>query len=239
MELYLIRHGESFNNALEDVTQRVCDPPLTEKGQAQAQRVGKHLKEASADPEQMTPAGAFQNRSGYRITRIFCSAMLRTMQTAAPIGKALGIHPEVCIDIHEQGGIWLDHDDGRGPVGYPGLTRAEAGAQFPNYILPRGMTEAGWWNRPQEIEAEWLDRAARVAVRLRERFAGTDERIAMVSHGGFGNHLIQALVNGGKVDGIYFAHQNTSISRLDFHGNGHIVVVYTNRLEHLPVELVT
>ncbi len=239
MEFYLIRHGESFNNALEDVTQRVCDPPLAETGEAQAALVAEHLKEASAEPEQVNLAGAFQNRSGYGITRIFCSAMLRTMQTTAPIAKALGIRPEVWIDVHEQGGIWLDHDDGRGPVGYPGLTRREAEAQFPDYFLPEGITEAGWWNRPQETEAEWLDRADRVAAELRERFAGTDERIAMVSHGGFGNYLIQALFDNGRMEGAFFGHQNTAISRMDFYEDGRMVVRYTNRVGHLPVELVT
>ena len=32
MDLFLIRHGESTNNALADVSQRVADPELTAKG---------------------------------------------------------------------------------------------------------------------------------------------------------------------------------------------------------------
>jgi broad specificity phosphatase PhoE len=43
MELFLIRHGESTNNALEDWTQRVEDPLLTERGERQAERTAAHL----------------------------------------------------------------------------------------------------------------------------------------------------------------------------------------------------
>ena len=39
MDLFLIRHGESTNNALADVSQRVADPELTAKGRVQAERV--------------------------------------------------------------------------------------------------------------------------------------------------------------------------------------------------------
>ena len=40
MDLFLIRHGESANNALTDISQRVADPELTAKGREQAERVG-------------------------------------------------------------------------------------------------------------------------------------------------------------------------------------------------------
>ncbi|HCL26821.1 MAG TPA: hypothetical protein DIC52_00100, partial [Candidatus Latescibacteria bacterium] len=36
MHIFFIRHGESFNNALTDTSLRVADPPLTERGRAQA-----------------------------------------------------------------------------------------------------------------------------------------------------------------------------------------------------------
>ena len=238
MELYIIRHGQSLNNSLDDSSRRVCDPPLTKAGEAQAERVAEHLKTASAFSGKRQPEGA-QHPPGYGITRIFCSAHLRAMQTAAPIADALGIHPEVWIDIHEEWGIWLDHGDGRGPVGLPGMARSEITARFPNYVLPDAISEEGWWNRPPESPDEWTVRAARVAQELRDRFAATEERIALVTHGGFTNDLLHAILNGGPIEGVYFSHRNTAISRLDYQDGGEVQVVYLNRMEHLPLELVT
>ena len=43
MDLFLIRHGESFNNALEDASLRVADPELTDKGTAQIARVAEFV----------------------------------------------------------------------------------------------------------------------------------------------------------------------------------------------------
>ena len=239
MELYFIRHGESFNNAQDDSTRRVCDPPLTVRGREQARLVAAHLRELGPANEDENPALDYQNRCGYGIGRIYCSAMLRTMETAAPIAEALEIRPEVWLDLHEQYGIWQDKGDGRGPVGYPGLTRQEAESRFPDYDLPDGMTEEGWWNRPVETEDEWLARARRVADELRSRFEGSEERVALVSHGGFGNFLIHALLRDGAEEGVYYGHQNTAITRIDFSESGPVRVRYLNRVEHLPTDLVS
>ncbi|MDA0747052.1 MAG: histidine phosphatase family protein, partial [bacterium] len=158
MELYLIRHGQSFNNALKDSSQRVCDPPLTEIGVAQAERAGEYLKAASAAPGSLEVAADVQNKTGYVFTRIFCSAMLRTLQTTLPIARALDMRPEIWLDVHEEGGIWRDAGDGQGPIGYSGLVRGEIEAQFPGFVIPDEITEKGWWNRPAETKEEWTVR---------------------------------------------------------------------------------
>jgi 2,3-bisphosphoglycerate-dependent phosphoglycerate mutase/probable phosphoglycerate mutase len=111
MEIYLIRHGQSVNNALgDDLTRRVMDAPLTELGQQQAAHVAQHL--AAAD----YPEAAFYHngrpRDHYGLTHLYCSAMQRALQTALPIGQALGLMPEVWVDIHEHGGIYLDDEHG-------------------------------------------------------------------------------------------------------------------------------
>ena len=43
MQLYIVRHAQSTNNALADIRDRVCDPTLTELGERQAEIVGGHL----------------------------------------------------------------------------------------------------------------------------------------------------------------------------------------------------
>ena len=139
MELYIIRHAQSTNNALADLRDRVRDPALTELGQRQAEIVAEHLASGTnlelsvGTTEEDT---SVRQRHGYGLTRLYCSAMYRALQTAQPIGEALDLAPEVWIDIHEHGGIFLDHGEADGLVGYPGQTRSEILAEFPNYVLP-------------------------------------------------------------------------------------------------------
>ena len=162
--------------------------------------------------------------------------MRRSLQTAAPIGEAVGLQPEVWVDIHEIGGVFLDDHEGRG---LPGLKRAEMGEQFPTIRLSAEVTGEGWWNRQRETEEEWLERAARVAAELRERYAATDERIGLVTHGGFAAMLLYALFGHAKPGNVMLSHRNTGITRLDFYDDGAIYMQYFNRVEHLPSALLS
>ena len=225
MELYIIRHGQSQNNAWGDSERRVADPALTEIGHQQAQLVAEHVRDADQ----------FEVGKGYGFDRLFCSAMLRTLQTTAPIAKALNMTAEIWLDWHEEGGIWLDTDEGS--KGFSGLTRGEIESQFPGYQIPDAVTNKGWWNRPQETWEEMAVRAKRVAAVIESDFVGQDIKIACVTHGAFANVLIQTLVSGGVLPGVYFGHYNTGISRIDF-----VDMVrprFINRTEHLPVHLRT
>ena len=232
MELYIIRHGQSTNNALGTAVGRTQDPALTDIGQEQAAAVADHLSNGSC------PDGVIDKREGYQINRLYCSAMLRALQTALPIGEALGLQPEVWPTIHEQGGIYLDAEDGQ-RVGHAGLTRQEIVDQFPNTILPDDMTDAGWWNRDWESVTEAMGRAVAIANDLLERGKNSQERVAIVSHGLFINLLIKALFNQLPAPGLYYHHYNTAITRIDFHSNGPLVLRYLNRVNHLPASHIT
>lgn len=232
MELYIIRHGQSTNNALGNSAGRTQDPSLTAIGHQQAAAVAEHLGNGSC------PDRLLDQREGYQIDRLYCSPMLRALQTARPIGEVLGLQPEVWTVIHEQGGIYLDDDDG-GRTGYPGLTRQAILDQFPNVILPDAVTDTGWWNRDWESITESMGRAVAVASELTERGKHSDERIAIVSHGLFTNLLIKALFNQIPAPGIYYHHYNTAITRIDFHSNGPLVLRYLNRVNHLTPDLIT
>lgn len=246
MQLYIIRHAQSTNNALANQRDRVCDPTLTELGQCQAELVAQHLAngvnlEYSVNhsvEDTMTRDGR-----GYKITRLYCSAMHRALLTAQPIGQALGVAPEVWLDIHERGGIFLDHGDGRGIVGYPGKRRSEILAEFPNYILPDELTEDGWWDPERGME-NWVAyqaRAIRVANTLRQWAANKteNEQIAIVSHGGFINALLKALTNQSPDWNVFYHHDNTGITRIDFQEDGHLSIRHLNRFDHLPPELIS
>ena len=77
MELYIIRHGQSTNNTLVDLSQRVCDPPLTELGQRQAGYVAAHLANGG---RQVQFAGRWSEMD-CRLTKLYTSAMLRSLQS--------------------------------------------------------------------------------------------------------------------------------------------------------------
>jgi 2,3-bisphosphoglycerate-dependent phosphoglycerate mutase len=241
MQLYIIRHAQSINNALADIRDRDCDPTLTELGERQADILARHL---ATGVELVPPTSATngRDRQGYNFTRLYCSPMWRALQTANSIGQALGLTPEVRTDIHEQGGIFLDHWDGRGPIGYSGKTRQEIQAVFPHYVLPEDVTERGWWNRDFEVWSACHERAIRVADELR-KWADSDERgderVAIVSHGGFVDALLKALFNQAADRGVFYYHYNTAVSRIDFREDGRLNVRYLNRVDHLAPELVS
>jgi broad specificity phosphatase PhoE len=224
MELYLIRHGESTNNALPDDSQRVADPLLTPLGERQAERVAAFIEaRAHLHPTQRNGAAP--------LDRLYCSAMLRAMQTADAIGRRIGLAPEVWLDVHEFGGIYLDHGARR--VGYPGGTRGELAQRFPHFLRMTDVGETGWWNRPHEERAEGVQRALRVAQTLRER-AHETTRVGIVSHGDFLSSLMHALLV--QDDGaVYYDHHNTGVTCVEL--TPQIVRVrYLNRADHLDGE---
>ncbi len=246
MELYIIRHAQSTNNALSDMRHRVQDPLLTEIAHEQAKLVADYVANGSSEGGATTHSNEGTNsevRRGFGITKLYCSAMWRAMQTARPISEAIGLAPEVWVDIHEQGGIFLDHHDGQGPVGYSGKTRSEILAEFPDYILPEEVTEEGWWNKGYEKWPGCHARAMKVARKLISWSHSDDwanERIAMVSHGGFIDSLLKALILGLPEESRFFYHHNnTAVTRLDFHSSGRLGIRYINRLDHLTDNLVT
>jgi 2,3-bisphosphoglycerate-dependent phosphoglycerate mutase len=245
MELFIIRHGQSSNNALTDQKDRVVDPPLTELGLRQAKLVAKHLANGIDHETQAiegqpvdAPLNGVPARSGAGISRLYCSAMLRALQTAQLVGAALGLQPHVWVDIHEEGGMWLDHGELEGICGYPGMTRAEIAEQFPECILPEEIAEEGWWRHGREEWRAFLERAGRVATALRQH-ATSDERIAIVTHGGFSAYLLRALVNAPMDANVFFHHDNTGVTRVRFRADGRVSIRYQNRVDHLPADMVT
>ena len=75
--LTLVRHGETAAN-LEGVWHGSTDTPLTERGRAQAERVGAYIGETY--PES---------------SALYASPRTRTLDTAAPIAQALGLEVQV------------------------------------------------------------------------------------------------------------------------------------------------
>lgn len=240
MDLYFIRHGQSTNNALWTENQsregRSEDPELTTVGERQSALLACFLSRDA--PTEEVPAYDHKNMGGFGITHLYCSPMIRAIDTAMYVAEALHLRPKAWRDVHEVGGIFLQDIETGEPVGLPGRTRAYFRERYPELILSDELHRDGWWTRPFEAREERRGRAERVLEQLMERHGGTDDRIALVSHAGFYNYLMGAILGLPEPDGYFFVMDNAAVTRLQFE-DGRMLVVYTNRTDFLPDELIT
>ncbi|MDE0300760.1 MAG: histidine phosphatase family protein [Candidatus Poribacteria bacterium] len=221
MEFYLIRHGQSVNNASPDALEP--DPGLTNVGRNQASCVGEALK-------------------GKGIRRLYCSPMLRALQTAEIVGRMLSLPPHVCVGLHEWDGIW-EASVGRYGATLPGLTRSQMREICPDVVLPNNVTDEGWLFSEWENVELMLWRAyrdAKVFIQQAEASHGeSDERAAVVSHGGFLATMICAFFDlTPNDDPDHFAHRNGAISKI--RKTREVTQLrYLHRISHLPEEMLT
>lgn len=230
MTLYLIRHAQSANNELHErtgcSTGRVEDPELTALGVRQAEVLSEYL------------AGSTAAGREFRFTHLYCSLMVRAVATAAAVSRTCNLPPVAWPEVHEQLGIFLADEQTGELVGRPGKSRSYFEQHYPDLQLPDSLNEHGWWNRPVETQAEWQKRARDFLAELGRRHGTGEDTVAVITHGGFYHEVILALTGGAGTDGLWFSMHNTGITRIDFHP-AHTSVVYHNRLEHLPPELVS
>ena len=240
MELFIIRHGQSGNNALANIRDRSVDPPLTDLGERQAEMLGEYVARGENQELSRETTGntKYELRHGLGITSLFTSPMYRSLQTVQPVSRASGLVPRIWVDIHEEGGMFLNHGGDEGLVGYPGRTRSEILAEFPDYVLPTSFDETGWWNKDHEDPASLLVRATKVSEQLRE-MAKTEDRVAIITHGAFMNALLNAIFGQISEGHMYYRHHNTAISRFYMDGDGRFEVLYLNSTVHLNPESIS
>jgi 2,3-bisphosphoglycerate-dependent phosphoglycerate mutase len=240
MQFYFIRHAQSANNALWTETGseegRSEDPELTKTGVQQAHAAADFLVYGN-------PRGGLGGRAveadGFGISHIYSSLMVRSVKTGTIIAGRLGLRLHGWQEVHERGGIFLA-DAGRQEVAcLPGRDRSFFSIHFPDFVLPDNFIDAGWWNRrPMETSEECVERARRFIAGLLEKHGGTDDRVAVISHGGFYNDFINSLLHLPPDGSHWFSMYNTGISRIDFREE-RFVIVYQNRVEHLSKDLIT
>lgn len=262
MQLYIIRHAQSENNALWARTGssdgRLSDPDLTEIGHEQARAVAKFL--ASSVLDEKPDRWDSHNLTGFNLTHLYCSYMLRAVKTGTYISKAVGLPLVAWQIIHEWGGIYDRETKTNEEVPLAGLGKAYFTQNFPDFVLEETLEEEGWWNfRPYELPADTLKRGAIFLNELLERHS-EDDRVGIVTHGGFADSMFKVLIGHWPVYShfdesfdadtiptelltnapheMWFRLNNVSISRIDIFKERY-VVVYWNRVDFLPPELVT
>ena len=258
MQLYFIRHGQSFNNALWSTTgcsaNRIEDPELTGTGEQQAELVAEFLacksgsRSGSSEPDGATsePDGATSEPDGstsepdgaifggLSLTHLHTSLMVRAVQTGTIISREVGVPLTARQDLPECGGIHLHGS--RVPL--PGKSREYFETNFPQLNLPDSLDHRGWWNLPFEEDVERKQRAQRVVERLRRIHGHTDHRVGIITHGEFYSRLLCHLLqipDGGRT---WFTLNNTGITRVDM-DPAYLNVVYLNRIGFLPKHLIT
>ncbi len=249
MQIYFIRHGQSTNNILsyEDGSydyERVSDPSLTDVGVEQAEYVGKFLAQKLDWPADVTMDT--QNRYGFGLTHLYSSLMIRAVHTGSIISSHVGLPLVALPQVHEVGGVYLDQVVNGEPQ-----IRIEHGGRpdfyqevFPLLRFEEPIPEQGWWRGGREEVEAPLERARAVIAWLKERHFETDDRVAIVTHGGFYNYLTRAIFDIApdepdqrKVP-IWYSICNCSVSRFDF-TNRRVSLAYHNRTDFLPDKLVT
>ena len=240
MQFYFIRHGQSTNNARWGRTGsshgRSEDPALTATGQRQAESLAQYLSQGT--PPATVNGRDPKNLSGFGITHLYCSLMIRAVATATAIAEAIHVPCSAWEDIHETGGIFLDDPETGEHVGLPGKSRAYFEQHYPLVCLPDTVNSHGWWNRPFEERTDRLPRAQRVVRDLMERHGGTTDRVAVVSHGGFYNYVMSVVFDMPRRDDQSFLMNNAAITRIDFETD-RTVLVYANRTDFMPDEWIT
>lgn len=240
MKLYFIRHAQSENNALWSNTgsdrNRNEDPEITELGARQAQTLAEFLVTGNLR------GGAYHGQEqdvGFELTHLYASLMVRAVKTGMIVAKKLGLPLMAWEDIHERGGIFLEDFETGEIRRMRGKSRAYFETNYPDFILPTTFIESGWWDqRAVEERGEYQERARRFLRDLLDQHGGSDDRVAVISHGGFYNDLLIALLGLSPDNKTWFTMYNAALTRIDFHEDL-VEVVYQNRIDYLPSEMVT
>lgn len=240
MQLYYIRHAQSENNALYSIAGnyegRSMDPALTAIGRKQAKLLAQFLVKEQ-ERENHRGDDAFDGYLG-GMTHIYTSLMERAVATAEIIAEALNLPLHSWEELHETGGIFIYDQVTGEPIGQAGNNKQYFKSYHPTLILPESMREAGWWNRPFESLETRVERGRLVLDDLLQKHGSSEDRVIFVSHGGFYNYFIMAILGLDRRDGFWFLMNNAAITRFDF-SDDEAVLVYQNRSDHLPPELVT
>ncbi len=205
MNLYLIRHGQSEGNVSGI---KGLDPPMTGLGHQQIQRTAEVLHKIG-------------------MTHLYCSPLIRAMQTAQTFREQLHLEPIVNPVFCETWG-----------TDWNARKKEELQRVFPWATLPDALNTL-WWPQIAETSREIMQRAKNALELLRQKHWGTSHRICLVSHIMFGSSLINEILEIPTHTDIFFQLRNASCTHIVLEEDHRRVVQSLNDVHHLPPHLWT
>lgn len=219
MQLYLIRHAESENNA-RPAYQRVEDPSITPVGRLQAEALAQWARSLTIDVLITSPF-----RRSLQTSRM-------VLESSKPT-KAMIWH-----DVFERGGCYLGYGDNNIQP-RPGLGRSLIMNELPLAVLDETITEEGWWvGKQKETDEETELRADNVINRLIETFGDSGKNIIAVLHADFIRTMLAQMLHPAADANQFGPLRNTGITKVDFNGQ-RWRLDWLNSVSHLPVKLIT
>jgi 2,3-bisphosphoglycerate-dependent phosphoglycerate mutase len=223
------------NDHLDYLFERSTDPELTPIGKEQADLVGQALSQPLTE-DGFNP----HNRAGFGLTHLYCSLMVRAVQTGMAISHRTHLPLVGWPELHETGGLFDTElvDGEKLFIGQPGHGRSYFKAQFPGLQIPDDLPESGWYNRDKEPREQYLVRAQKIIDRLIAEHAGQDHRVGVVMHGGIFARILTAFFNI-QAERYWILMNNCAISRVDISDEGQVLLTYMNKVDHLPDNMIT
>ncbi|TVQ37506.1 MAG: histidine phosphatase family protein [Spirochaetaceae bacterium] len=209
MDLYIVRHGQSQDNAAAVQTGDSC---LTDLGRRQAAATAEAFRQIAID-------------------RLYVSPAQRAIETASAISDTLDLLPVARADICERG--WLYDQPGLSGRQMRQLcNRLQIGPEFPR---DRGWAA----DRDSETADELYCRALHVVHSLRAEHPNGSGSVVLVSHAQFAGYLISAALGFSReqVETNWLRIYNCGISRLEFRDHA-TMMWYLNAHGHVA-DLVT
>lgn len=187
MRLIFVRHGESVWNH-EGRVQGIADPPLSERGRAQAGLVAERLA------REFNPAA------------VYASALQRATETGRIIAARLGLPLNVDARLNE-------YDIGA----FTGLTDAEVAERYPE-IRAKWEMDVQWVPIPgEEGLYPFLDRITRAMGDIIAAHPG-DAEVVVVTHGGVMALYLGDLIGMNPRQRMPWRFDNASISIVEPEG---------------------
>jgi 2,3-bisphosphoglycerate-dependent phosphoglycerate mutase len=218
MQLYLIRHAESENNA-RPVYLRVEDPSITTIGRMQAQHLAQWTKTLKIDV-------------------LITSPFLRTLQTTQAVIETTQMPVSVWHNVFERGGCYRGFGD-EATEGGPGLGGSKIREMLPGAIIDESILDTGWWvGRQRETHAESVLRSATVIQRLVATYGNSGKHVVAIIHADFKRQLLLHMLEGIADASSFGPLRNTGITKVDFDGN-RWRLDWLNSVSHLPASLIT
>eukprot|EP00397_Hematodinium_sp_SG-2012_P033857 GEMP01036235.1.p1 GENE.GEMP01036235.1~~GEMP01036235.1.p1 ORF type:complete len:313 (+),score=95.48 GEMP01036235.1:190-1128(+) len=226
VRIHLLRHGETENNkrtsdqnsGAKTTKERNCDPVLTELGKKQAESFAAYVHENFAD---------------LNIKKVYCSPMMKALQTLKPIAHLLNgkVPVAINIDLFERGGVFNGDrslsaaERSKLPLAHGSnwndLVRAVPQLRFEDIANPCRYSDwgppstDGWWMGRRETDKQYTQRVERLADWL----WALEENTLIVAHGKMFDTLIKCLIMGRvdkeKEKAVLFLHAGCSFTVLE------------------------